>query len=199
MNQKILNLFISVGALAFLLSAPVQAASSKAQNHAEMEAKMQEAATPGAEHAVLNALIGEWTVSNRSWMKPGAKVQHSTGTSTNTWVLGERFVKQEYRGNWAGQPFEGLSYLGYDNVKKEYVSVWMDNMSTAMIRSKGQYDSRTKTIEDSGTFSCPINGEVSFRSTWKIVNQNKLIFTMFMQTEGGREFKSTEITYKRVK
>jgi len=174
----------------------------KAQADAEMQAMMakaKEAGTPGAGHEVLKNFEGEWTVASKSWMKPGDKPQQSAGTSTFSWVLGGRFLKQDFKGNWGGEDFTGLGYVGYDNVKKEYVSVWMDSMSTGIAQAKGQYDTATKTITDQGSFSCPIKGNVNYRSEWKILDKDKFSFSMYMPDPNGKEFRSMEMLYKRAK
>lgn len=204
MKSKTLSSMVTVLVLSLFLVVHARAADPKGQPDAEMQAnmaKVKEAGTPGAEHAVLNPMVGDWTVSSRHWMKRGAKPEKSTATSTLAWVLDGRFLKQKYKGDWAGQPFDGLGFLGYDKVKKEYVSVWMDSMSTGMSRSAGRYDTAARTIEDEGTFSCPVTGEKEmwFRSVWKIVNDNKLVFNMYTKDPEGKEFRSMELVYKRIK
>ncbi len=196
---------IAFGLLVSLfLVVSAQAGEKKGQMSEEMQAQMakaKEAGTPGAEHAVLKALEGNWTTSTRSWMKPGEKAIASSGSSSMGWVVDGRFLKQEFKGDWMGQPFAGLGYLGYDKVKKEYVSVWMDSMSTGMFQGSGQYDAATKTLTEGGTFSCPVTGEKDmwYRSEWKIVTDEKNIFSMYMKDPAGKEFKSMEILYKRAK
>lgn len=204
MNTKILNAVMAGLVMSVLLGTPVQAADEKGQISEEMRAqmaKMKEAGTPGAEHEVLKMFEGNWTVTSRSWMKPGDKAEESTGTSSLTWILGGRFLKQEFKGDWAGQPFEGLGFVGYDKMKKEYVSFWMDSMATGVFQATGQYDAATKTVKDSGTFSCPMTDEMNkwFRAEWKSVDKNKHVYSMYMKDEAGKEFRSMELTYKRVK
>jgi ABC-type transport system substrate-binding protein len=204
MNTKKIR-SIAVGlAVSLLLVASAQTAEKKPQMSEEMQAQMakaKEAGTPGAEHAVLKPLEGNWTVTSRSWMKPGEKPQQSSGTSSMSWVLGGRFLKQDYKGEWMGQPFEGMDYLGYDKIRKEYVSVWLDNMSTGLFQGAGQYDATTKTISQTGTFSCPFTGDKNmwYRSEWKIVKDDMNVFNMYMKDPAGKEYKSMEITYKRAK
>jgi hypothetical protein len=191
-------------ALSLLVLAPLNAADKKADSKAEMEAMMakaKEAGTPGAGHEVLKTLAGDWTVTSRAWMPGDKKPQQSAGTSTLAWVLDGRFLRQDFKGNWGGQPFEGLGFLGYDNVKKEYVSTWMDSMSTGIAQAAGQYDAATKTIKDQGSFSCPLTGEKNtpFRAEWKIVDANNMVYNMFAKGPDGKEFQSMELKYKRAK
>ncbi len=42
--------------------------------------------------------------------------------------------------------FKGMAIEGYDNVKKKFVSSWIDNMSTMIMNSEGTYDAATKTF-----------------------------------------------------
>lgn len=192
--------------LAFSLSlgASARAAEKKAEAQAEMEAMMakaKEAGTPGAGHEVLKPLAGNWTVTSRTWMPGDKKAQESSGTSAMTWVLDGRFLRQDFKGNWGGQNFEGLGFLGYDNVKKEYVSTWMDSMSTGIAQASGQYDPATKTINDQGSFACPVTGEknMPFRAEWKIMNADSLIYNMYVKGPDGKETRNMEIKYKRAK
>ncbi len=166
-----------------------------------MMAKAKEAGTPGAGHAVLKSVEGEWNTLSRMWMKPGDEPQKSAGTGSFEWVFGGRFLKQKFKGDWMGQPFEGQGFIGYDNVKQEYSNVWMDNMSTGMMTGSGQYDKGSKTIKDTGTFSCPVTGEKDmwYRSEWKLAGKDKHIYSMFMKGPDGQEFKSMEIVYTRAK
>ncbi|MCB9707719.1 MAG: DUF1579 domain-containing protein [Myxococcales bacterium] len=205
--MKMTQLSIIASGLFMLSAATVQAQDKVApakDAHAQkdMQARMTKAKAagkPSAHHAVLKALAGDWTVKNTVWMHPGAKPQVSTGTSSIAWTLGGRFLRQDFKGSWGTETFEGLGYLGYDNVKKAYVSIWMDNMSTGIVEGSGTYDGATKTFRDSGTYSCPFSGEKEkwYRAEWKIVGKNALTYTMYTKDPSGKEFKSMEIRYKR--
>jgi uncharacterized protein DUF1579 len=203
MRAKTLSVMTFGLVLSLFIITPAHAGKKKAAPDAEMQAnmaKVKEMGTPGPEHAVLNPLEGNWNVTSSHWMKPGAKVQKSTGSSSMAWVMGGRFLKQDYKGDMMGQPFEGQGYFGYDKVKKEYVSVWMDNMSTGLFEGSGSYDAATKTVTQSGTFSCPVAGPNRwFEWKWQIVSKDKNIFSMYMKDPAGKEFKGMEIIYTRAK
>ena len=129
-------------------------------------------------------------------MAPEAPPQSMTGTATNTMMFGGRFLKQEITGAAADQPpFEGLGFTGYDNIRKEYQTVWFDNMNTSMMRGDGQFDAATNTLSDQGDFSCPITGESHrrYRTTWTVLNPHNTISASYSKTPDGREFKSLEI------
>jgi len=196
---------IIVLSLAVLVAGGVQAADEKSKaKEMQMDPAMQDAmkrGAPGAHHKSLEPFVGHFTTTSRMWMKPGEAPQESTGYAEHTWVLGGRFLRMDVRGDMGGQPFEGLGYLGYDNIRGEYTAVWLDNMSTGVVRASGQFDPGTKQYTESGTFSCPLTGEKDrpFRGEWKVIDNDSLAYTMYNPGPDGKEVKGMEISYKRVK
>ena len=166
----------------------------------EMMKKWQEAATPGEAHKRLESLVGNWSHTVRWSMTPDEKPTESKGTNTNTMILGGRFLKQETQGEAMGQPFEGLGISGYDNVRKEYNSVWIDSMGTGMMTGTGQFDAAQNAITEKGEFSCPITGNqhMIYRSVWKIIDPNHYTYEMYTAAPDGKEFRSMDIAYERV-
>lgn len=162
----------------------------------ETMAELINTSIPGPAHKVLDDLVGSWTTEARGWFKAGEEPMVSTGKSTMAWVLDGRFLKQDHEGD-----MQGVGYLGYDNVKQSYVSVWLDNFSTAIAQSsEGKYDAATKTITDSGSYSWPTtpSKQMEFRSEWKFVHRDKVIYSVFNKDPEGREFKHLEMTYQRI-
>jgi len=133
-------------------------------DHDAMMEKWKEFSTPNENHKVLDTLVGDWDYTIKWWMSPDAKPEESKGTSGIEWIMGGRFIEQTVEGTSMGQPFEGMGIMGYDNEKKQYQSVWIDNMGTGVMTGSGSYDPNTKTLTDQGTFSCPAEGEKSFRA-----------------------------------
>lgn len=178
--------------------APAQPAADPAKQ-AAMEA-MQKLGAPGEAHKALEPLAGTWTYVGQWWMSPEAPPESMTGTAVNTFIFGGRFLKQDFLGEAEGHPpFEGLGLIGYDNLRKEYQSIWLDNMVTGMMTSTGQFDATTQTLADQGTFSCPMTMETHrlVRSEWKIADQDHNTYTSYMRTPEGKEFKSMELRYTR--
>ena len=163
----------------------------------EMMAKMQEYATPNENHKILEALAGNWDYTLSWQMSAESAPEVSNGTSMSQWILGGRYLEQTVSGTSKGQPFEGRGLTGYDNAKKEYFSLWYDNMSTGLMMAKGSYDAATKTLSESGEFECPIKGHMVYRGVLKIVDDNTHAYEMYTMGEDGKEFKNMEITYSR--
>ena len=180
------------------MTAEHTAGGDKMMMDEEVMKKWQEYSTPGEGHAALNPLVGNWDYTMKHWMSADASAEESTGTSESKWILGGRFVEQFVNGTAMGQPFEGRGIVGYDNSKKAYDSIWLDNMSTGLMTSSAAYDSATKVLEEKGSFFCPmINGQRTFRAVTKITDDNSHIYEMYMTDEKGVEFKAMEINYKR--
>ncbi|MBY0385442.1 DUF1579 domain-containing protein [bacterium] len=155
---------------------------------------------PGEGHKALNDMVGNWKYTSKWWMASGAKPETSEGTATNKWALDGRFVQQDVKGTAMGQPFMGIGFTGYDSFKKTYQSVWMDNMSTAMMVVSGNHDAKSKTLHETGVMSSPMDNmkDKAFRNETKFKNKNAYVFSMYTKDAAGKEFKMLEMEYTRI-
>src|SRR3546814_1625399 len=62
------------------------------------------------------------------WMDPSAPPMVETGKSVDTAVLGGRQIRTQFSSRFMGQPFNGIGFMGYDNVRGKYVASWFDDM-----------------------------------------------------------------------
>lgn len=191
-------------ALAVMLAGSLPALAAEATDKSmppgmdeEMMAKMVEFTTPNENHKVLDYFVGNWDFTSSMWMMPASPPETSAGTSESRWIMNGRFLEQTFNGTMMDQPFVGRLTLGFDNIKKEYVSTWVDNMSTAIMTSEATYDADTKTFMENGSHSCPIDGVRHFRAVTKIIDDNTYTYETYVQNKDGSEFKSMEIVYKR--
>jgi hypothetical protein len=97
----------------------------------------QKAGTPGEAHRKLEAIVGTFNTKVKIWMDPAKPPVESTGTTQNSWVLGNRYVEMKYEGTFMGQPYSAIGYQGYDNVRKKYIGAWMENTQTRIMNSSG--------------------------------------------------------------
>jgi hypothetical protein len=155
--------------------------------------------TPGKEHRWLAESNGTWTGEVTMWMAPGTEPMKSTSTTTNTMILGGRYQQSSHKGNFMGQPFEGQSTLAYDNLKKVFISTWIDNMGTGMMIGEGPWDEKTKSVTIKGKMMDPMSGkECQFREVFKIVDKDHQVLEMYAPDAAtGKEFKTMEIKYTR--
>lgn len=203
MNMK--HVSLAMLSMALFAAAGNAAPKDKMKKMSPEEQAMMEKAmklgAPSDAHKALEPFVGKWTNSAKFWMKPGDKAQESTGTNENTWILGGRFLRQDYKGSMNGQPFEGLGITGYDNVRAEYQSIWLDNMMTGIMVANGNYDAAAKSVNTAGEMSCPMTGEKNrwYRSEWKTIDNDKHTYTSYGKGPDGKEFKNMEISFTRAK
>jgi hypothetical protein len=169
------------------------------QNQATDMEKWKEYATPNENHKVLDAFVGNWDYTVKWWSSPNSQPEISRGTSEVKWIMGGRFLEQTSKGTSKVQPFEGMGITGYDNAKKKYVSMWIDNMGTGIMTSEGEYDISTKTFVQKGTFTQPKMGETPFRDVTKIIADDNLVYELYTKDKDWKEYKVLEINYTRKK
>ena len=152
-------------------------------------------------HELLKSLEGRWMTTVSYWMDPSADAQVSEGISESKMIMNGKFLEQTFSGTSMGQPYEGRGITGYDNLKKEFTSVWFDNMATGIMTSGGQYNPETKVIAFEGSMSCPVTQEAHrwVREALTIKDSDNYTFESFMKDKAGKEYKAMEIIYKRLK
>ena len=167
----------------------------------EQQVRMQEYSTPNEHHAILKDLAGSWKTEVKFWMDPNGEPEVSEGMSEAKVIFDGHFLEQSFTGTAMGKPFEGRGILGYDNMRKEYTSVWFDNMATGIMTSNGQYDSATKTMKEEGNMSCPISNENHrwYREVTTLIDTDHYTYETYMKDKDGKEFRSMLITYSRAK
>ena len=165
----------------------------------EMMKAWDDYATPGENHKVLEYFIGEWDYTLGWKMSAKDKPNKSSGTTTGKWVLDGRYIKMHAEGTSMGQPFEGFGLMGYDNATKKYTGLWVDNMSTGMLKSWGYYYPSSKRFVEWGKFFDPILGKQAFRAVTNIKKDNTFTYEMFITGEDGKEFQMMKIKYTRKK
>lgn len=165
----------------------------------DMMAAWAAANEPGKEHAQLLAeMSGNWDVASKSWMAPGAPVMESKGSAKIVPIMGGRFVHQEFKGDMGGMAFTGTGYTGYNNATKKYESMWMDSVTTAMMLFTGERKA-DGSLEFKGDYVDPMSGQKKqFRSISRNPDKDTMVFEMFDTDSTGKEFRSMEMTYKRV-
>jgi hypothetical protein len=163
-----------------------------------MDEAMAKAAVPGEYHGLLEQMAGNWTYTGKMWMQPGAPPMEVSGTSEMRMILGGRYLQQEVAGNFLGQEFKGLGFIGYNNVVGSYETSWMDNMSTTMLKDSGEGDLAKKIITTFGEHKDLKTGKMQkYKSNTIIKNENELIVQWYNIGENGEEIQTMELMYKR--
>jgi len=153
---------------------------------------------PGPSHSLLAPFVGEWNVQITFWSSPTAKPEISSGTSSTRWILGERFLQEQFKGSAAGTAFEGMGLFGYDNASRTFRNIWVDSLNTTMAMASGRFFVERNTFELSSELYDPLlSREKTVRSTIQFVSQDSYVFNMLDTSPEGKQFKSLEMVYTR--
>ncbi|WP_051293588.1 DUF1579 domain-containing protein [Pseudoduganella violaceinigra] len=172
-------------------------AAAPPDEKAAMEA-MTKASTPGEAHKKLEALAGKFTVKSKMWMDPSKPPEESDGATERKWIMGNRYLEENYQGKFMGQAFDGLGIQGYDNVTKKYFGSWIDSGSTSMTLAHGTMNGNT--IKYKGMMSEPMMGkEVPYTMNIVIADNDNHKLEMWGPGPNGKEMKWMEMSYTRVK
>lgn len=189
-----------VSVCALVVTSSAVAKDRKADKQMDPQAMMEtykKLATPGEPHKQLAGLAGSWTTKTKEWMEPGKPPMESTGSVEMKVLLDGRYLQQEFTGDMMGQPYTGVGITGYDNLRKRYVSTWIDSMGTGIFMMEGTATADGKTITLKGHHAEPGGGQMAHRAVWKLVDDNTQTFDMYGSHHGGKEMKMMEIVYTR--
>jgi hypothetical protein len=184
----------------FVTVLPVLAIDKNGEKQMDPQAMMEmykKLATPGEPHKLFASLAGSWTTKTKSWMEPDKPPVESTGSAEMKMLLDGRFLKQKFTGEMMGQPYSGIGIDAYDNVRKKFVTAWIDTMGTGIFMMEGTASADGKTITMEGQHEEPGGGHMTHRAVWTIVDNNTQTFVMYGAHHGGKEMKMMEITYTR--
>jgi hypothetical protein len=144
--------------------------------------------------------VGTWQFRTRLWLAPGALPTESTGKAEIKTILGGQYVLDRTEGTFNKLPFRGMGITGYDNLKKEYVSTWIDNVGTGLMSAEGVYDDTTKSLQFAAQAPDVTRGTYKpVRWVERMVDADTWVTEIYDRTPQGKEFKHRESTYRRVK
>jgi hypothetical protein len=173
-------------------TAPVLDSATKAAN-------MMAYGTPGEIHKMMASWDGNWTASIKFWMKPDLPPDSMVSKTVNKMINNGLIQQSTHTGSWAGMPFNGVSQTGYDNHRKIFWSTWYDNFGSGLMYLEGNWDEASKTIAMKGKLTDPETKElIDVRETMKIVDDNTQLMEQYL-SPGGKEMKSMEIRFTRIK
>jgi hypothetical protein len=103
----------------------------------------QDAATPPMgppdEIKEMSFIIGDWDVAGKAMMDPTSEeLSDYTATATYSYAAGGAAIRMDYKGQFMGMDFIGISYTCYDRESQEWQMTWVDNMSGRISLYTGQ-------------------------------------------------------------
>ncbi len=179
-----------------LIGAASPANASDPAQQPELTPEMQaciDAGTPGAYHEQLEPLVGDWEMSIKMWQQPGAEPMQVTGKLRREWVLDKHFLRETVESQSEWGTFQGLGYLGYNNLDGQYQSIWLDNMSTGIVSGTGSFDASAKVLSFRGSHRDPLTKALrSTRGTLDLSNPDRHIYAEYVTGADGKEFLAFE-------
>lgn len=157
------------------------------------ETTAQEFPKPGAEHAILQKMVGDWDViMDMNGQKEKCRATYKS-------ICGGMWVESDFEGKVAGIPFSGHGVDGYDLAKKKYIGIWVDSMTSAPMHMSGDYNADKKTLTMSGETTEPDGSQGKFRTTTVLKSDDAFTFQMFMAGPDGQEHLAFTAEYSRAK
>jgi len=92
--------------------------------------------------------------------------------------------------------FKGKSIEDYHNVKKKFISIWIDNASTGPTIFEGSYDPASRIFTYAGETEPKPGQKTKVREVIKVIDKNHYNLDWY-EEHGGHEIKTIEITYTR--
>jgi hypothetical protein len=83
------------------------------------------------QHAGLAKSVGEYDVAVEMYW-PGGKVEKAAATAKREMILNGFYLRETFSMKTPNFTFAGTATVGYDTVRKKYVSTWLDNSSPVM-------------------------------------------------------------------
>ncbi len=200
LNRVVQSLVLAAGALGagLSLAADPHKASAPAMDEKAMYEKMMKAGSPSEAHKALDPLAGKFDVKVTSWNDPSKPPEESSGKAERKWIMGGRYLQEEFQGTYGGQPFTGMGTMGHDNVTGKYFGSWIDSMSTSMMVTRGSM--KGQAIHYEGMMSDPIAGkEVKSSMSITIKGPDAHVLEMWGPGPGGKKMKMMELSYTRSK
>jgi Protein of unknown function (DUF1579) len=153
---------------------------------------------PGPVHQRLGELVGSWDVAIQ--YKLGDKVQDGKATCDATMILGGRFLQQNYKSIFQGEPFEVLQILGYDNDKHKTIEVMMDTTGTGLLHNEGTISEDGKVITNLGESRDPTTKKrFKLRTVYTIADRDHFSLEWFRTNDGTAEEKVVTLVHTRKK
>jgi hypothetical protein len=169
--------------------------------------QMMELAQLNENHKLLAGFVGNWSYAVKMWMVPGAPPTESKGNAVCKSLMDGRYFSTENKGTFKmpgadgkmkDMNFIGIATDGYDNVKKKFVSSWMDSMGTGIYLSEGTYDAATKTFTYASEMEMMPGTKTKVRQTVKVTDADHHNLEFF-EDRGTGEAKTMEINFTRTK
>ena len=128
---------------------------------------------------------------------PGKAPTRATGVQTNTFVTGNRWIKNDFA---VDARYGGHGVWGYDPVKGKYVGIWVDSNQDYVRSDEGTYDASTRTMTWWSELRQPApHPPAKYRMTEQFQGDTRVLTMTAIGAKSGKEFPLGTITFTRRK
>lgn len=153
---------------------------------------------PTPHHHHLSKLAGTWTGQVRIYPRGGEEARDSRSFAVSKMVLGDRFLRTEYKGDYLGHSVLGIGLDGFDTTTGEHVGIWADSMGTAITTLRGSCDESGKTITMYGESIDPATGKtIKSRSTTVLQSTSRYTYEIATLNEKGEYVPEVRIIFSK--
>lgn len=153
---------------------------------------------PGPQHEWFLRHTGVWDAKITTSLFPGAPPVEWMGEVTISTICNGLWELLDFKGEMPGHPFLGHGVTGYDFMKQQFVQVWVDSMSPAMLHLTGSLNAEKNCMTMTAEVDTP-GGRVTMKQTTRETGRDELIFSIDMPGPGGAEHTMMRAVYKRRK
>lgn len=170
-------------------SAPEPEAEKTLEDH------WKEYSQPGPNHELLAKRVGTWKCVSEAFT--GGEPVRNEGTVERTMILDGRYLREEMTTTFMNKEVHGLGICGFDNGRKEYFYIWLDNMTTGLSYSFGAREGNVRRM--TGYMSSPI-GNMQFSTRTNFIDDDTDVFELYLSQDSFTPEQLVQrITYTRVK
>jgi hypothetical protein len=180
-------------AIAIAMAIAMPFAAATAETTASGSAAPAAAVSP---HDVLMMEAGVWDAAIEfPPAAPGAAPTHASGVQTNTFVTGERWIRNDFA---VDAKYGGHGTWGYDPVKGRYVGIWVDSNQDYIRLDEGSYDAATRTMTWWSELRQPSpHPPARYRMTEEFRGDIRVLTMVAFGPKTGREVPLGTITFTR--
>ncbi len=163
----------------------------------EMIRALRDAGKPGTGHEILNRLTGKWKVRGFMRIDLKSNPEMVSGVAKIDWILGKRFIKQDFDCRKLDLPIQGLGLIGYDKLRKEYTGIWCDNSNTGIANLAGKLSSGGTKIEFRLSQTDLRSGQRRNARAEIVLDEKKgFRYSVFADLDGAKEVEVLRLSYQ---
>ena len=147
----------------------------------------------------LIAATGRWTGAYRLW-EPSASPRESRSAALIAPIIGDRFVRIDYRWTYDGDPQQGLLLVGCEGNARLVTAVWIDSwhMGDKFMICQGVVQ-KNGAIAVRGSYGVHSSPDWGWRTVIEAPDGCPLRMLMYNISPGGREDLAVEATFTRAR